>query len=111
MLQHKALKSVVTNVTTAVNTHGDTETERLLDTRMRIREVALHGVREGAAHALAAAQLWDRADLSERLTPHFIDERHHDDYDDLVETFAPLGDAVSGTTVAEDVVNKVFLSP
>lgn len=109
--QHEALRSAVATVTTTVNARGDMEVERLQDIRVRIREVALHGVREGAIHALAATQLRDGADLHWSLTPHFVDARHQDDYDDLVEAFVPLSDAVVGVMVPRDIVNKVFLGP
>lgn len=78
---------------------------------MRVREVALHGVCEGAIHTLAAAQLRDGAELSGSLTPQFVNERHHDDYDELVGVFVPLGDAVAGVISAEEIVTKVFLGP
>lgn len=56
MEQFEALKLSVAAHTTAMNARGDTEIELLQDVEVRIREVALHGVREGAAQALASAQ-------------------------------------------------------
>lgn len=55
--QLNALHLAIDLVTGAVNAHGETQVERLRDVPNRIQEVALHGVRSGAAEALAAAQL------------------------------------------------------
>lgn len=56
MQQFKALKSAITTVTTAANARDDDEVERLQDVEVRIREVPLHDVHEGAAHVLTTAQ-------------------------------------------------------
>jgi hypothetical protein len=52
-------------------------------------EIALHGVRSGAAGALVAAQLHHGAQLSEHLALDFIEECNNEDFDELVEEFAP----------------------
>ena len=72
-----------------------------------IREVALHGVRHGAAMALAAAQVHSGHDL--RLLPHgALVTGYLGDYERLVEDFFDAANSVALTSQADDIVNKVF---
>ena len=83
---------------------------RLHDILNRVREVALHGVRHGAAMALAAAQACSGYNL--RLLPHgFPDTVHPGDHERLVEDFLSTTNSVAFNTLADDVVGKVFSGP
>ena len=80
---------------------------RLHDIPNRIREVALHGVRHGAAKALAAAQVHPSHNL--RLLPHgALVTGYPEDYERLVEDFFDAANSVALTSQADDIVNKVF---
>lgn len=61
--QLEALQEAAGDATSALNARGDTLEARLQDVPMRAREVALHGVRRGAAVALTMAQMRSRHDL------------------------------------------------
>ena len=76
----------------------------------RVREVALHGVRHGAAMALASAQghsghkLW--------FLPHgFPATAHPRDYERLIEDFFSAANSVAFISQADDIVAKVFSGP
>ena len=82
---------------------------RLDDIPNRVRKVALHGVRHGAAMALAAAQARSSHEL--RLLPHgFPAMAHPVDHERLVEDFFDVTNFVALTSQADDIVNKVFSS-
>lgn len=106
----EALTIAINATTLAVNAHGETEIERLQDVLVRVQEIALHGVRHGAAGA-ACAELRNRADLSNTLSPNFVEEHGHENFGSLRDDFASLGEAVAQVTLAKDIINKVFLSP
>ena len=77
------------------------------DISNRVREVALHGVRHGAAMVLAAAQVHSGHDL--RLLPRGAPAtRYPGDYERLVEDFSNAANSVVLTSQADDIVNKVF---
>ena len=83
---------------------------RLYDIPNRVREVALHGVRHGAATALAAAQAHSSRNL--RLLPHgFPDAMHPEDRERLTEDFLGAANSVAFSTLADDIVGKVFSGP
>ena len=83
---------------------------RLHNIPNRVREVALHGVRHGAATALAAAQA--RSGHNLRLLPHgFPDAVHPGDHERLTEDFLSIADFVAFNTLANDIVGKVFSGP
>ena len=93
-----------------VNARGAIPIVRLYDIPNRVREVALHGVRHGAATALAAAQA--RSGHNLRLLPHgFLDAVHPGDYERLTEDFLSAADSVAFNTLADDIVGKVFFDP
>ena len=76
----------------------------------RIREVALHGVRHGAATALATAQA--RSGHNLWLLPHgFPDAVHPGDHERLIEDFLSAADSMALNTLADDIVGKVFFGP
>ena len=76
---------------------------------MCTREVAFHGVRGGATIALAIAQVRSGHDLC-LVEPSFPEE-NPDDYQDLVDDFEGAGATLANITLAEEVVNNVFLGP
>ena len=76
----------------------------------RVREVALHGGRHGAAMALATAQA--RSGHNLWLLPHgFPDTVHPGDHERLVEDFMNAANSVAFNTLADDIVGKVFSGP
>ena len=84
--------------------------DRLYDIPNRIKEVALHGVHHGAAMALAAAQARSGHEL--RLLPHgFPATDHPEDHESLIEDFSNAANTIVFSSLAEDIVNKVFLAP
>jgi len=83
---------------------------RLHDIPNRVREVALHGIRHGAATALAATQA--RSGQNLQLLPHgFPDAAYPREQECLVEDFMSVANYVAFNTLADDIVGKVFLSP
>ena len=73
----------------------------------RVREVALHGVRHGAAMALAAAQAHFGHEL--QFLPHgFLATEHPRDHERLVEDFFDMANFIALASQADDIVNKVF---
>ena len=82
--------------------------ERLLDVPDCVREIALHGVRSGAAGALAAAQMHHGAQLPEFLAPDFVEECNDEDFDELVEEFAPCANAMAQVSSSADIISCVF---
>ena len=82
----------------------------MYDVSNRVREVALHGVRHGAAMALAATQAHSGHNL--RLLPHnFPDTAHPREHERLVEDFTSAANSVAFNTLADDIVSKVFSGP
>ena len=76
-----------------VNVRGAIPVARLHDIPNRVREVALHGIRHGAAMALAAAQVHSDHDL--QLLPHgALVTRYPRDYEHLVEDFSDAANSV-----------------
>ena len=93
-----------------VNARGTVLVDRLHDIPNPIREVALHGVRHGAAMALAAAQA--RSGHNLRLLPHgFPDATYPGEHECLVEDFLSAANSVAFNTLADDIVGKVFSGP
>ena len=79
----------------------------LHDILNRAREVALHGVRHGAAMAFAAAQA--RSGHNLRFLPHgFLDAVHPEDHERLAEDFMNAANSVAFNTLADDIVGKVL---
>ena len=90
-----------------VNARGAIPVVRLHDIPNHVREVTLHGVRHGAAMALAAAQA--RSGHNLRLLPHcFSDATYPGEHERLVEDFMSAANSVAFNTLADDIVGKVF---
>ena len=93
-----------------VNARGAVLVVCLHDIPNHVREVALHGVRHGAAMALAVAQACSGYNL--RLLPHgFLDAVHPGEHEHLVEDFSSAANSVAFNTLADDIVSKVFSGP
>ena len=83
---------------------------RLYDILNCVREVALHGVRHGAAMALAAVQVHSSHDL--RLLPHGAPANGYPrDYEHLVEDFSDAANSVTFISQANAIIAKVFSGP
>jgi len=77
-----------------VNARGAISVVRLHDIPNHVREVALHGVRHGAAMALASAQVHSGHEL--RFLPHgFPAAAHPGDYECLIEDFFSATNSVA----------------
>ena len=86
-----------------VNARGAVLVVLLYDIPNPVREVALHGVRHGAATALAAAQA--RSGHNLRFLPHdFPDAVHFGDHERLIEDFLSAANSVALNTLADDIV-------
>ena len=93
-----------------VNARGAVLAIRLHDIPNHVREVALHGVRHGAATTLATAQV--RSGHNLQLLPHgFPDVVPPGDHEHLIEEFFSAANSVAFNTLADDVVSKVFSNP
>ena len=76
----------------------------------RVREVTLHGVRHGAAMALASAQVHSSHEL--QFLPHgFPATTHPGDYECLIEDFFSAANSITFISQANDMVAKVFSGP
>ena len=76
----------------------------------RVREVALHGIRHGAAMALASTQVYSGHEL--RFLPHgFPATVHPGDHECLIEDFFSAANSVAFISQADDIVAKVFSGP
>ena len=83
---------------------------RLHDIPNHVREVALHGVRHGAAMALASAQARSGHELW--FLPHgFLAVVHPRDHDRLVEDFFSAANSVAFISQDDDIVTIVFSGP
>ena len=106
----ESLRSATDHAARFVNARGTVPVVRLHDIPNRVSEVALHGVRHGAAMALAAAQA--RSGHNLRLLPHgFPDATHPGEHECLVEVFSSAANSVAFNTSADDIVSKVFSGP
>ena len=75
-----------------------------------VREVALHGVRHGAAMALVSTQVHSGHEL--RFLPHgFPAMANPGDYEGLIKDFFSAADSVAFISQADDIVANVFSSP
>ena len=93
-----------------VNARGVVPIVCLYDIPNCVRDVALHGVRHGAATALAAAQA--RSGQNLQLLPHgFLDAAYPGEQERLVEDFMSAANSVAFNTLVDDIVGKVFLGP
>jgi hypothetical protein len=93
-----------------VNSRGTVPVARLHDVLNNVSEIALHGVRHGAAIALAMVQVHSGYEL--QLLPHgFLATDRPEDHESLVKDFSNVTNTISFSSSAGDIVNKVFLGP
>ena len=98
--QLESLRSATDHAAVFVNARGIVLVVRLHDILNHVREVALHGIRHGAAMALAAAQAHSGHNL--RLLPHgFLEAVHPRDHERLVEDFLSTANSVAFNTLAD----------
>ena len=108
--QLESLRSAADHVVGFVNAKGAVPVVRLHDIPNRVREVAHHGIRHGAATALAAAQAHSGQNL--QLLPHgFLDAAYPGEQERLVEDFMSVANSVAFNTLADEILGKVFLGP
>jgi len=106
----ESLRSAADHAAGFVNARGTVPVVHLHDIPNRVREVALHGLRHGAAMALAAAQA--RSGHNLQLLPHgFLNAVHPREHERLVEDFMNATNSVPFNTLADDIVGKVFSGP
>jgi len=105
--QLESLRSAADHAAGFVNARGAVPIVYLHDIPNRVREVALHGVRHGAATALATAQA--RSGHNLRLLPHgFPNAVPPEDHEHLIEEFFSAANSIAFNTLADDVVSKLF---
>ena len=105
--QLESLRSAADHTAGFVNARGTVPAVHLHDILNRVREVALHGIRHGAAMALVAAQAHSGENL--HLLPHgFPDAAYPGEQERLVEDFMSVANSVAFNTLVDDIVGKVF---
>ena len=107
MVQLESLQSAVNVAADVVNARGSPIDIRLQDIPARVQEIALHGVRHGAAVALTAVQVQTEHDLH-TMEVGFPTDDGPEGHEDLIEDFTTAAEAIVDITPAQDVVNKVF---
>ena len=90
-----------------VNAWGSPISALLQDIPARVQEIALHGVRHGAAVALTAAQVQTGYELHTMETGFPMGDGP-EEHEDLLEEFVMAAEAIVGITSTQDVVNKVL---
>ncbi|PVH31695.1 hypothetical protein PAHAL_9G214200 [Panicum hallii] len=105
--QLQALQQAANSADEAVNARGALLIDRLQDIPNRVREVATHGVRQGAATALSIAQVRFGHELR-YLQPGFPGEDDPADYDELINDFEGAAEAVGNIVDEDGAVNNVF---
>jgi hypothetical protein len=90
-----------------VKARGALLADRLQDIPNHVREVAMHGVRQGMASALAIAQIHSGRELR-HLQPDFPKGDELADYNDLISDFEGIAETISNEIDTDGVVNKVF---
>ena len=83
--------------------------DRLQHIPNRARDIATHGVRQGAAAAVAVAQTCTGHKLH-FLEPFFPGGEDRVGFDELVMQFHVAADAIGNDVSADSVVKRVFLS-
>ena len=94
-------------VADAVNAMGSPIDARLEDISARVQEIALHGVRHGAAVAQTVAQVQTGNDLH-TMEIGFPTDDGPEGHEDLIEDFTAAAEAIVDITPAQDVVNEIF---
>jgi hypothetical protein len=72
-----------------------------------VNEVALHGVRHGAATAFTTADVCTGADLSALNNALPADEAG--EIEDRMDNFVQAAEAIAAATVPAEIINNVFL--
>ena len=106
--QIQALHQAANGAATKVNARGDLLVDRLQDIPNRARQIATHGVRQGAVTALVVAQTCTEHNLL-LLEPIFLEGEGRAGFDDLIVHFDVTANAIANEVSADSVVNKVFL--
>ena len=106
-MQLESLQLAVNVVVHAINARGSLINACLHDVLAHVQEIALHGVRHGAAVALTVAQVQTGYELHAMETGFPVGDGL-EEHEDLLEEFTIVAEAVVDITSAQDVVNKVF---
>jgi len=107
--QIQALHAVAATATGSVNARGNTVAARLQDIPNRIREVAGHGVRRGAAVALATAQFQTGHDLLQVEPVHLpLGSEDWWVFEELADDMEMAAAAISEDVSIEAVIGNVF---
>jgi hypothetical protein len=106
--QFNTLSPAIFAITGMVKARGETQAEHLQDVPDHVWEAVLHGIHSGGANALAAAQLCHRAHFLEFLTLDFVAESNEEGFKELMDEFAPCGDAVAQFSSADAIIAWVF---
>ena len=106
-VQLESLQLAVNAAVDAINARGSLINARLHDVPARVWEIALHGVRHGAAVALTAAQVQTRHELHAMETGFPISDGP-EEHEYLLKEFVMAAEAIVDITSTQDVLNKVF---
>ena len=106
-MQLESLQLAANVAMEAVNAWGAPIDARLQDIPSHVQEIALHGVRHGAALALTAAQVQTGYELHAMETGFPMGDGP-EEHEELLEEFIMVAEAIIDITSAQDVVNKVF---
>ena len=106
-MQLESLQLAANVAADVINAWGSHIDARLQDIPAHVWEIALHGVRHGAAVALTAAQVQTGYELYAMETGFLMDDGP-EEHEDLLEEFTTATEAIVDITSAQDVVNKVF---
>lgn len=100
----EALQVAGNEIADAVNAEGDSVVERIENIIPRVHEVALHGIRHGAALALAAAQAHTGRNLDglDVESPTIADAMEENS-----DGFVAVADAIADASSSAYVVDKV----
>lgn len=103
--QHDSLRVAGTFAANGVNARGITLPDRLRDIRARVQEIALHGIRKGAAIAFASAQVRSGHELRQ-LPPR--NPSHCAGISILLNDFADEASIEVLYVNPREVINKIF---
>ena len=98
-MQLESLQLVVNTAVDAVNAQGSPIDARLQDVPVHIQEIALHGVRHGAAVALTVAQVQTGYELHAMETGFPMGDGP-EEHEDLLEEFVMAAEAIVDITSA-----------
>ena len=106
-MQLESLQLAANTAVDAVNARGSLINVRLHDVLAHVQEIALHGVRHGAAVALTMTQVQTGYELHAMETGFPMGDGPKE-HEDLLKEFTMAAEAIVDITSAQDVVNKVF---